>query len=415
MDKTCFVIIGYGIKTDYSTGRNLNLDNTYDSLIKPVFDKLKISCFRAKDIIHSGIIDKPMYDWIFKADIVVADLSTLNPNVLYELGVRHALKPYTTIVIAEDKLDKIPFDLSHLNIDPAYHHLGDDIGVQEAKRFKKVLKQKVTAILNNPQNDSPVHTFLKGLKFTKDEVEEIKEIQEEQKTLSELINEAEHAKNNSEFSSAIKLFKKANDIEKGDTFLTQRLALVTYKSKKPDSIKALKKAINILKKLNPDFSTDTETLGLSGAIYKRLFEESGNKNMAYLEKAIWFYERGFFIKQDYYNGINAAFLYTKRSILQKKKEEAIVDYTYANRIRKKVLEICNKIVKSKDFKDRGDKNWIYFTLAEAYFVLEQNKEMIKAQEFAKKFSEGSFDISSFEKQKKELELIIKKYKKKRGK
>ena len=411
-NKTCFVLIGYGIKTDYPTGRNLNLDNSFDGLIKPVFEELGIECFRAKDIIHSGIIDKPMYDWIYKADIVVADLSTLNPNVLYELGVRHSLKPYSTIVIAEDKLDKIPFDLSHLNIDPVYHHLGEDIGVQEANRFKKVLKKKVNTIINNPQNDSPVHTYLKGLKFTKEEVEEIKELQEEQKSLSALILEAEEAKNKSDFNLAIKLFKEAKKLNKGDVFLTQRLALVTYKSKKPDTIKALNKALNVLKELNPDMSTDPETLGLSGAIYKRLFEESKNKNKEYLEKAIWFYERGFFIKQDYYNGINAAFLYTKKSLLQKNKYQAIVDYIYANRIRQKVIAICSQLIMTKDFNQRGDKNWIYFTLAEAYLGLGKLKKMESSIKTAKKYSKGSFDVESFNQQKVRLEKLIVSYYKK---
>lgn len=410
--KTCFVLIGYGIKTDYPTGRNLNLDNTFDGLIKPVFAELGIECFRAKDIIHSGIIDVPMYDWIYKADIVVADLSTLNPNVLYELGVRHSLKPYTTIVIAEDKLNKIPFDLSHLNIDPVYHHLGEDIGVQEAERFKKVLKEKVNVIINNPQNDSPVHTYLRGLKFTKDEVEEMKELQEEQKSLSGLIQEAEDAKNKSDFYNAIKLFKEAKKIKQGDVFLTQRLALVTYKNKKPDPVKALHRALSILKKLNPEMSTDPETLGLSGAIYKRLFEESKDKDIGYLEKAIWYYERGFFIKQDYYNGINVAFLYSKKSLLQKKKEEAITDNITANRIRKKVIGICERLINSKDFKQRGDKDWICFTIAEAYYALGNTNKMDEMIELGKKYSKGEFAFSSFSEQKEKLEKLLAKYKNK---
>ncbi|RYG34066.1 MAG: DUF4071 domain-containing protein, partial [Chitinophagaceae bacterium] len=87
-----------------ATGRKLNLDATYEHLIKPVFEDLGIKCIRASDVRHSGIIDVPMYQNIYKADIVVADISTLNANAIYELGVRHALRPYTTIVIAEDQL-----------------------------------------------------------------------------------------------------------------------------------------------------------------------------------------------------------------------------------------------------------------------------------------------------------------------
>lgn len=133
--KTCFVITGFGPKTDFETGRIIDLDKTFEHLIKPVFDDLKITCFRAKEIKHSGTIDVPMYEWIYKADIVVADVSTLNANALYELGVRHALRPNTTIVISEDQT-KYPFDLNHTVIFK-YEHLGKDIGVTEAIRFKK--------------------------------------------------------------------------------------------------------------------------------------------------------------------------------------------------------------------------------------------------------------------------------------
>ena len=159
--KTCFVIMGYGPKKDYESGRTLDLDKTFENLIKPVFDGLKIKCFRAKDIRHTGVIDIPMYEWIFKADIVIADLSTLNANALYELGIRHAMKPYTTIVISEDQC-KYPFDINHTVIEP-YEHLGKDIGVSEAKRFKKELKTKIITILGSLKNDSPVYTYMPNL------------------------------------------------------------------------------------------------------------------------------------------------------------------------------------------------------------------------------------------------------------
>lgn len=111
--KTCFVIIGYGIKIDFATGRKLNLDKTFDNLIKPVFKSLGIDCFRAIDKNGTGVIDSLMYKWILEADIVLADISTLNPNVVYELGVRHALRPYSTIIISEHKvMEKLPFDLT---------------------------------------------------------------------------------------------------------------------------------------------------------------------------------------------------------------------------------------------------------------------------------------------------------------
>src|SRR5688572_14057731 len=127
--KTCFVIIGYGIKTDFATGRDINLDKTYANIIEPVFKELDFLCFRASDITHSGMIDLPMYENILKADFVIADLTTLNPNVLYELGIRHSVRKNTTLIISEKEL-KYPFDLSHIIIDQ-YEHLGKAIDFDE--------------------------------------------------------------------------------------------------------------------------------------------------------------------------------------------------------------------------------------------------------------------------------------------
>jgi len=102
--KRCFVVMGFGIKTDYATGRKLDLDKSYRLLIKPVVEEKGITCVRADEIRHSGAIDVPMYQELLTADVVIADLSTANCNALYELGIRHALRPWTTIVISENKL-----------------------------------------------------------------------------------------------------------------------------------------------------------------------------------------------------------------------------------------------------------------------------------------------------------------------
>jgi hypothetical protein len=122
----CFVVMGFGKKTDFETGRVLDLDRSYEALIKPAVEAAGLKCIRADEIKHSGLIDDPMYEQLLKADVVVADLSTSNRNAIYELGVRHALRPYTTVIIAEDVIMKSPFfDLSHIVI-RSYRHMCDD-------------------------------------------------------------------------------------------------------------------------------------------------------------------------------------------------------------------------------------------------------------------------------------------------
>jgi hypothetical protein len=107
--KRCFIVMGFGMKTDYATGRKLDLDKSYRLLVKPVVEEKGLVCVRADEIRHSGAIDVPMYRELLTADVVIADLSTANPNALYELGIRHALRPRTTVVISENKLP-YPFD-----------------------------------------------------------------------------------------------------------------------------------------------------------------------------------------------------------------------------------------------------------------------------------------------------------------
>src|SRR5689334_4799559 len=132
--RRCFVVMGFGTKTDLATGRKLNLDKSYHALIKPVVESKGLLCIRADEIKHSGEIDLPMYQQLLMADVVVADISTANPNALYELGLRHALRPRTTIVISEEQM-RYPFDLNHILINK-YTHLGENIDYFEVLRFQ---------------------------------------------------------------------------------------------------------------------------------------------------------------------------------------------------------------------------------------------------------------------------------------
>ena len=405
---TCFVVTGFGNKTDYSTGRVLNLDKTYEQLIRPACDKVNVNGFRAIDANLTGSIDSIMYRWIYAADIVIADLSTLNANVFYELGVRHAQRPNTTIIIAESVLmQRIPFDLSSFVIHQ-YEHGGEEIGAREQERFVSHLSgvmEKIIAVEQrrrqaapqaSPESDSPVFKFLIGMTPPAYDAQSYveppayipparrkKQEVKEGESLASVIEAAEAAKKGNRLPEAIRLFGRAIEMQtegkpdkKPDVFLTQRLALVTYKAgeqrdadgaiDKETAIAALNAAEDILaNNCAPKISNDPETLGLSGAINKRLFELSGD--LAYLDRAIGFYERGFYVKQDYYNGINVAYMYTQKANLLPDRFDAIVNYGHANMIRLKVVEICKELIEDQAaFASRGDKQWVYMTLAEAY-------------------------------------------------
>ena len=413
---TCFVIMGFGEKTDLGTGRILNMDMTYKFLIKPVCEGLSIECIRADEIKHSGVIDVPMYEWLYKADLVIADISTLNANAIYELGVRHALKPSTTIVMAESQL-KYPFDLNHISI-MNYVHLGCDIGGSTILSFTQQLKEKIEAILKKMEDDSPVYTCLKGMKRPEFSVEVPVASSEETATLNPVQNDslafltkaAETAKDNQDFVTALTLFKSAMMLDASNPFYRHRAALCTYKSKLPDPLTALLMAEDILKPLTPDTTTDPETLGLSGAINKRRYEISQDEQ--YLERAIHFYERGYYVKQDYYNGINVAFLYNVAAKANDNVQEAQAQNYLAAKIRKEIIKICKTKMLEASFEEYSDKPWIYLTLAEAYFGLgrtEEYQQLMTDLEERSKTDDSlnkSFDRDSFSTQMKKLKEIL---------
>jgi len=116
--------------------------------------------------------------------------------------------------------------------------------------------------------------------------------------------------------------------------------------------------------LNPATTNDPETLGLWGAIHKRLWDIQ-HRN-ADLSESIDAYSRGFQLKQDYYNGINLAFLLELRALVALKageRDEGIADSILARRTRREVIKFAEPLSNN----DYGDEKryWILATLWEA--------------------------------------------------
>jgi len=389
--KSCFVVMGFGVKTDYTTGRKLDLNKSYQYLIKPVLEQKGWKCVRADEIPNSGLIDLQMYLELLQADVVIADLSTTNANAIYELGVRHALKPRTTIVIAESQF-KFPFDIGHLLV-RTYEHLGKGIDGEVAEKMRGILKDAIVELVGNiNKTDSPVYTFLPTLSIPEIPVSVVVEKKVEAAVLPTEDNSAtlllgmfKQARKDSNWVLAISLLKELLKKRPTDDYLKQQLALATYKSKQPTAEEALKAAKDILKDLNPTQTTDPETLGLWGAIAKRFWDIKTTKSD--LDEAIWAYEKGFYLKNDFYNGINFAFLLNVRASISEKRE-AIADIVMAERIRKRVIDICIGIlsgVESSFIEDDEQKFWLQASLVEAYFGTGQKD---KADELKNKIIKG---------------------------
>lgn len=417
---TCFVVMGFGKKTDFETGRTLDLDKSYRNIIKPAVEAAGLECIRADEIVHSGLIDVPMYQQLLNADVVVADLSTSNKNAFYELGVRHALRPYTTVVIAEDGIKTFPFDVNHVVV-RQYHHLGEDIGFDEVMRFRGLLTAAIVEVLKkNPRDsDSPVYTYLNGL--TPPAIAATAQVAQTAapkpgtgqsasltaagpltsgsgstpggavaemaaSTHSMLMQQVDEAQKKGDFVAAKNflsfirgMMKQEAPGKPEDPYIVQRLALVTYKSKSPSEEEALKEARELLTVLDPATSNDTETLGLWGAVHKRLGALTDDTSN--LDEAVRGYERGFFLRNDYYNGINLAYMLNVRAkALAADPAEAIADFVQARRVRKEVLSICDQWLADNpgpapgagakaELQFQESKYWILATIAEAYFGL----------------------------------------------
>jgi hypothetical protein len=383
--------MGFGKKTDYPTGRVLDLDKSYKYIIKPAAEAAGYECIRADEIQHSGNINVPMYQQLLNADVVVADVSTYNSNAFYELGVRHALKPYTTITIAEDKL-VFPFDVGQIAI-RTYHHLGEGIDFGEVERMKSELQAAITAVGAQAACDSPVYTFLKDLRppaIAKAEAQRAAlaatpDTQADaQPTVRALMDQVEAAFDRSDFLTAKTLLTVVRTMMPNDVFIMQRLVLATYKSKLPTLVDALNEASRMLETLGPRTSTDAETLGLYGSVHKRLWDET--KDPIHLDKAIWAHEKGFYVKNDNYNGINLAYLLNVRAAQTRDAApaEAIADFILAQRTRRRVLQVCQALLESKSAPKGADEYWVKATMAEAYAGLGDDPSASNLLESARK-------------------------------
>lgn len=115
-DAICFVAMPFRKKKD-ADGREINFDSIYENVIEPAIIAAGLEPLRADKDPTRGIIHKPMLQALVLCDYAVVDLTTANANVLYELGVRHAQKPYTTVLMFREGSTPV-FDVAPLRALP---------------------------------------------------------------------------------------------------------------------------------------------------------------------------------------------------------------------------------------------------------------------------------------------------------
>lgn len=99
-----FVAIPFGVK------EGLDFNRVYHDLIRPALESAGFDAFRADEELRAGDIRTDSFQELLLADLVVAELSIDNPNVWYELGVRHALRARGVIQL-QCVREYMPFDI----------------------------------------------------------------------------------------------------------------------------------------------------------------------------------------------------------------------------------------------------------------------------------------------------------------
>ena len=99
-----FVAMPFGTKED------IDFDAIYSAFIRPALEQAGFEVQRADEEEAAGNIRHDMFQELLLADLVLVDLTIDNPNVWYELGVRHALRS-RGVVHVSSRTGKTPFDV----------------------------------------------------------------------------------------------------------------------------------------------------------------------------------------------------------------------------------------------------------------------------------------------------------------
>lgn len=160
MTPLCFVLMPFG-KKPTSDGRLVDFDAVYRQLIHPAICAAGLQALRADEEQVGGVIHKAMFERLILCEFAVADLTSANANVFYELGLRHAVRPHATQLLFAQGWGQLPFDVNLLRALP---YTLDASGAPDPAALAgevAALSQKLRDA-RHAEADSPVYQLLEG-------------------------------------------------------------------------------------------------------------------------------------------------------------------------------------------------------------------------------------------------------------
>ena len=361
MKDLCFVLMPFGRKPD-SSGGQIDFDAVYTELYAPAIAAAGLEPIRADEEMGGGIIHRPMFERLIFCKYAVADLTAANANVFYELGIRHAIRGWSTVLTFAAGRGQLPFDVALLRGLP-YQLSSDgkplDAGAASQALTERLLEAKASAA-RKPAIDSPLFQLVDGypeIDHTRTDV--FREQVEYSITLKAKLAEAR--RKGAESVAAVEQEIGALDtVDSGvvvDLLLSHRAvkswrAMIDLVGRMPKELAAtilvqeqLGFALNragerdeaerVLRALIAARGPSSETFGILGRVYKDRWEEAAKANRGvqaagWLNKAIDAYLKGFETDwRDAYPGINAVTLMEMREPPDPRRLELLPVVTYA--------------------------------------------------------------------------------------
>ena len=162
MRRTCFVVGPIG---EHGSPERAHADALFDKIIKPTFDEHfpKYNVVRADHISRPGMIDDQIINLLVDAKLVVADLTTRNPNAFYEIGVRHVLRK--PIIHVFKRGERIPADVAAFRAHEIAYNTESEIALAREALTKAIKHTELRAfVVDNPVASAPAFVKLQNPK-----------------------------------------------------------------------------------------------------------------------------------------------------------------------------------------------------------------------------------------------------------